>query len=67
MKPAELRAPEWRRSTRSGVNGNCVEVAYHGSAVAVRDSKHSTGPALIFTASEWQRFIDEAKRGNFDV
>ncbi|SDG33456.1 protein of unknown function [Lentzea fradiae] len=35
--------PQWRKSSYSGGNGQCVEVAWHG---AVRDSKNPEGPRL---------------------
>lgn len=34
----------WRKSTRSGQQTNCVEVAH--TLDQVRDSKHPNGPAL---------------------
>lgn len=33
----------WRKSSRSGTETNCVELAYTG---VVRDSKNPTGPTL---------------------
>jgi hypothetical protein len=33
----------WRKSTRSGDQGDCVELGHTG---AVRDSKNPNGPAL---------------------
>jgi hypothetical protein len=65
----DLTGAAWRKSTRSG-NGNdsnCVEVANLGDAVAVRDSKHPTGPALIFTPDEWRAFLAGAGDGEFDL
>lgn len=63
----DLTRAEWKKSTRSGGNGNCVEVArLDGGAVAVRDSKDRQGPALIFTPAEWEAFIGGAKDGEFD-
>jgi hypothetical protein len=41
-------------------------VATTAGGVAVRDSKNPDGGALLFTASEWQSFIDAAKGGEFD-
>ncbi|MFG1842390.1 DUF397 domain-containing protein [Micromonospora sp. NPDC049175] len=47
----------WRTSTRSGGEGDCVEVAGFADAVGVRDSKDRQGPALTFTESAWTAFI----------
>ena len=60
------KAITWRKSSRSGFNGNCVEFSQLGNAVAVRDSKNPTGPALLFTPTEWKHFVDAAKHGKFD-
>jgi hypothetical protein len=42
---------------------NCVETARPGSGpwaglLAVRDSKNTSGPALLFAPSAWEGFID---------
>jgi len=42
-------------------------VAFAGGAIAVRDSKNSTGPALIFTPDEWDAFVGGARDGEFDL
>jgi hypothetical protein len=60
----DLTGAVWRKSSFSGGNGGaCVEVAIvpggteaSGGAVALRDSKDPAGPALVFTADEWQAF-----------
>lgn len=44
---------EWRKSSFSGGNTNCVEVAMTVTAVGVRDSKYTTGPTLSFPLSVW--------------
>jgi Domain of unknown function (DUF397) len=57
----------WIRSRRSGpTGGNCVEVAFLACGeIAMRNSRHPQGPALIFTRSEWDAFLGGAKDGEF--
>ncbi|NJC68176.1 DUF397 domain-containing protein [Planosporangium thailandense] len=57
----------WRKSTRSGNQGQCVEVRTLGGRVEVRDSKDPDGPVLAFTSGEWAAFLDGAKGGEFDL
>lgn len=57
MTTSTIPAAAWRKSTYSNADGNCVEVAVGRLAVAVRDSKHPTGPVLTFAAAEWQEFL----------
>ncbi|GAA3016445.1 DUF397 domain-containing protein [Streptosporangium longisporum] len=47
----------WRKSSLSGGQQNCVEVAQIGDSVAVRDSKDPDGPRLTFTRSVWLDFV----------
>ena len=64
---AELARADWRKSSRSGNSGNCVEVAdLHDGRRAVRDSKNPTGPVLIFTPAEWVAFTAGVRDGEFD-
>jgi hypothetical protein len=57
---------DWRKSTRSGGNGQCVEARRDtDGAVQVRDSKDPAGPVLTFTADGWTAFLDGARRGEF--
>jgi hypothetical protein len=49
----KLARAQWRKSTRSGNSGNCVETAFAEDAVYVRDSKDPHGPVLRFTRDEW--------------
>lgn len=57
MPSPDLSRVIWRTTTRSGGNGNCVEVAANlPGVVAVRDSKDRTGPVLLFDHSDWKAF-----------
>jgi hypothetical protein len=58
----------YRKSTYSGAdNPNCVEVAFVGDHVAVRDSKNRTTDAVLyFTHDEWRAFLAGAHAGDFD-
>jgi hypothetical protein len=60
--------PTWIKSTRSGANGQCVEVAFlPGGRVSVRDSKRGgAGPELTFLPGEWDAFIGGVVDGEFE-
>lgn len=57
----------WRKSSRSGSNGQCTEVMDTGDEILVRDSKNPNGPHLTFTRAEWTAFIGGARDGEFDI
>lgn len=63
MPTVDLTSVVWRKSSRSndGNDGNCVEVAFVGTAIAVRDSKNP-GTALAFTADQWRGFLGELRQ-----
>jgi NADH:ubiquinone oxidoreductase subunit len=64
---AELLDVSWQKSHRSNSQGNCVELAkLPDGSVAVRNSRHPTGPALVYTKGEMQALIQGAKAGDFD-
>jgi hypothetical protein len=58
---------EWRKSSYSSSNANCVEVRASADGVDVRDTKDREGPSLGFTPDEWRAFIAGAKAGEFDL
>jgi hypothetical protein len=57
----------WRKATKSGQNGQCVEVARDDDTIKVRDSKNPNGPVLSFTRAEWEAFLDGASKGEFNL
>lgn len=57
----------YRKSTYSGPENNCVEVADMADCGrAVRDSKDKSGPSVAFTGDAWHAFILGVKRAEFD-
>jgi hypothetical protein len=57
----------WRKARRSTGNGCRVEVTEAANGmIVVRNSKDRRGPAVKYTADEWNAFIVRAKNGEFD-
>ncbi|MEV4755275.1 DUF397 domain-containing protein [Micromonospora sp. NPDC049559] len=46
----------WYKSSYSGDQGACVEIALVSDAVAVRDAKDPAGPVLVFSPTAWAAF-----------
>jgi uncharacterized protein DUF397 len=68
MTSKDLSGAIWRKSQRSNSGGNCVEVAANmPGIVAVRDSKHLDGPALVLDPREWSAFLAGVQAGKFDL
>ncbi|MEV0667155.1 DUF397 domain-containing protein [Actinomadura luteofluorescens] len=42
----------WRKSRRSGA-GDCVEIAFDGACVLMRDSKDRPSAVLAITKAQW--------------
>ncbi|OKI03501.1 DUF397 domain-containing protein [Streptomyces sp. CB02923] len=58
----------WTKSSYSGGNGACVEVAVPATtAIAVRDSKNPDGPRLTFDTSAWSTFVADVGKGAYDL
>jgi hypothetical protein len=65
--PADQLPVVWRKSRWSNPSGNCVEVAaLPEGGVAVRNSRHPSGPALVYTRAEIRAFLAGVKDGEFD-
>ncbi|MFJ9454992.1 DUF397 domain-containing protein [Kitasatospora sp. NPDC101447] len=56
----------WRKSSFSGAQSNCVEIAVGVTGVVpVRDSKDPDGPTLLFRADAWSSFLSGVKAEEF--
>jgi hypothetical protein len=55
-----LTHARWRISSYSNNGAGCVELATVDQAMAVRDSKHRTGPALVFPRAAFVGFLTVA-------
>ena len=64
---ADQLAVRWRKSRASNPSGSCVEFAeLPDGAVAVRNSRFPSGPALICARPEVAAFLAGLKNGEFD-
>ncbi|MEV5680427.1 DUF397 domain-containing protein [Streptomyces sp. NPDC052179] len=64
---AELADAAWRKSSFSGDQGACVEVApLSDGRIVVRNSNHPKAGVVFFTRTEMDAWIRGAKAGEFD-
>ncbi|GAA4781814.1 DUF397 domain-containing protein [Streptomyces sp. C10-9-1] len=67
MAATELQGVVWQKSRHSNSQGSCVEFAkLPGGDVAMRNSRHPEGPALVYTTAEIEALLLGAKDGEFD-
>jgi uncharacterized protein DUF397 len=62
-RPAQHVTLNWRKSSASAGQGECVEVATSGQSVLARDSRAQAGPVLAFTSSQWLGLLQRIKNG----
>jgi len=61
MHELDLTHAQWRKSSYSGGNGACIEVADLPEAIVVRDSKDPDGLKLTFNRQAWTAFVERTK------
>jgi Domain of unknown function (DUF397) len=67
MPATDLGDLPWQKSPTSSPAGNCVEMAALPTGeIALRNSRHPDGPALIFTNAEIRHLLLGAAAGHFD-
>lgn len=66
MPTPDLTRTVWVKSSYSGNNGTCVEVARGDAWVALRDSKNPHSGALVLTPQAFTAFLDTLKTGALD-
>jgi hypothetical protein len=68
IQAGSIAGVQWVKSGRSNQSGNCVEVAaLPDGSVAMRNSRHPEGPALVYTRAEMTAFVEGARDGDFDA
>ncbi|WP_433470818.1 DUF397 domain-containing protein [Saccharomonospora azurea] len=58
---------QWRKSSFSGNQGDCVEFRRIEGGVEVRNSKRPDEASVAYTDSEWRAFVAGVKAGEFDL
>ncbi|WP_216210648.1 DUF397 domain-containing protein [Amycolatopsis aidingensis] len=59
----DLTGVTWRKSSYSGSESNCVELAVTADRTAIRDSKDPEGGALVLTRPESVALLSALRRG----
>ena len=61
MGTVDNNTTDWRKSTRSGTNGACVEVGAATRVVLIRDTKDREAGTLAFPLNAWAAFTASLK------
>lgn len=56
----------WHKSSFSGPNGQCVEVARRGDEALIRNSNRIAQGNLVISLAEMAAFVAGCKAGHFD-
>lgn len=57
VQSASLTGATWRKSSYSGGEGQCVELAYTETWAAIQDSKNPDGPAMVIKPAQFRAFV----------
>ncbi|WP_132876771.1 DUF397 domain-containing protein [Tamaricihabitans halophyticus] len=52
----DLARMQWRKSSYSGSQTECVEIGFSASTIAVRDTKNHAAGTLHFPTATWHAF-----------
>jgi hypothetical protein len=63
----DIEGLKWRKASKSGNGGNCVELAGDTGSVRIRDSKSRERGMITVSAATWTTFMDEIKAGRTDL
>lgn len=53
----------WRKSSYSKANGNCLEAGQDGAVIVIRDTK-AAGTVLELTQAAWAEFTARIREGS---
>ncbi|MBE9376085.1 DUF397 domain-containing protein [Saccharopolyspora sp. HNM0983] len=57
---------DWRTSTRTQGQGQCVEVGFGADVVGIRDTKNRGAGQITIAARHWRDFVRDVKTGSYD-
>lgn len=60
------RVTDWRKSSYSGTETNCVEVGRTEDGAAVRDTKDRAAGYFAVSTKAWAAFVGRVKSGDLD-
>jgi hypothetical protein len=60
-------ALNWRKSSASGDESACVELAALGSSVLVRDSRDHSAGVIALGPAQWNALVDAVRGGDLDL